>query len=161
MAGAVAGAVAPLAPAGPTRAGVHALRPVGTLCPGAATEPASLEAALSHLDEDGGAGAPGVAGTAAAAAAGGVGGAGGAGSGYPDLSSLLRARRGESTQVQGSEALLPYRPYKWLQWLGGLGPLLTSRVKSSQPVLEALVQAVSTAAASGPKGSAGPTRKRK
>jgi hypothetical protein len=127
----------------------------------AATEPASLEAALSHLDEDGGAGAPGVAGTAAAAAAGGVGGGGGAGSGYPDLSSLLRARRGESTQVQGSEALLPYRPYKWLQWLGGLGPLLTSRVKSSQPVLEALVQAVSTAAASGPKGSAGPTRKRK
>lgn len=118
----------------------------------AATTPPELEAVLLKLDEDPFDGAVPV-----------EGGGAGARSGFPDLSSLLRARRcGSPSEVQTSDVLLPYRPYRWLQWLGGLGPLLTSRVKSSQPVLEALVQAVSAASASSaPKAAASAPRKRK
>ena len=96
---------------------------------GAAAEPPAVDAALRHL----------ALGTAAAAASE----SGGDDAQWPDLSSLLRARRCSKEQsTLDSKVLLPYRPYSWLQWLGGLGPLLTSQPRSSQPVLEALVQSV-------------------
>ena len=62
---------------------------------------------------------------------------------YPDFSSLLRGR---SEQPSGeAPPSLPFRAYRWLQWCGGLGPLLTSPPRPTQPIMTALVAAVSRA----------------
>lgn len=119
----------------------------------ASAEPRSLEATLRSLDEmqleSDGSGAEGAEGAGGSAAGG-----------FPDLPSLLRARGGCKRQPLVVEALQPYWPYKWLQWLGGLGPLLTARPQSAQPVLEALVQSVVAASSHSSSASSAPPRKK-